>query len=597
MKNTTALKALALSMIITLGLVMPMSAQSDDFFRGNNDNYTNRAFEGLSNETFGINGTGGTPVPTHINAPLGSGLLIMMAAGAGYALSRRRRARKGTTLLLAAAMLLGMTQCKKNVETISSVGTDNVFITLNPINNSKYNITLGDESAEVSYTQGDKVHVGCDGKYVGTLTHDGTYFSGNITNPKEGKYLYFYFVSGLLDETAMSSATTTYNVCISDQRTQLPILSCGVSTNPYENGVTSYTSLLHNKVALAKFTVDEIIQSKEIALFNNLSEAKIDFANNTITPTGKKDVLKIYNPTGGTNAVRWAILLPQNYVNATKKLAKADETFCTYAFYNMFHNIQANGFYTNGQVSTSATLHGFTVSSSGNAVIVSSGNLQYNPSGKSWRVAPNPWDCIGQANSNIAQDYDGYIDLFGWGTWGYDGNPTNSSTNSGTYNWTNDFDGNVTIDGCDGWRTLTKDEWDYMLNSRSVANGKRYIKTTCHGVLGLLVFPDVITINTWAAEQAFNADPDKYNRQDIVYTYTSSLMTHDEIVVSLIGYGAVFLPAAGSREGTSVDSQSGHYWSSTSSGTNNSWNMWFGSDNGNIEGASRCMGYSVRLVQ
>lgn len=600
--KTTTLKALALSMLLTLGLAMPMAAQSDGFFRSNNDNYVNRDGEGLQNETFGVNGSGGLLVPTHINAPLGNGLLIMMAAGAGYALSRRRRTRKGVTLLLAAAVLLGMTQCKKNVDTISSVDADNVFITMNPANNSKYEITLGAGSAVVNYTKGDKIHVGCDGKYVGTLTHDGEYFSGSIANPKVGADLYFYFVSGLLDETKMSSSITSYNVNISDQSAQLPILSCGVSTKPYTKGETSYTSLLRNKVALAKFAVDETLQSEAITIFSNLSEATIDFANTDqpITPTGKKDRIKVYNPTGGTNAVRWGILLPQEYANGTKKLAKAGNTFCVYVIWAIpYGGIQANGFYSEGNVSSWSAIHGFTVSSDGNAVIVSSGNLQYNPSGNIWRVAQHPWDCIGSANANIASGYDGYIDLFGWGTWGDGGDPTNSSISSGTYNWTNDFNESVAIDGYDGWRTPTKDEWDYMLNGRTVANGKRYIKTTCHDVLGLLVFPDDFNIVLWKIQQAFDTAPiEVYNRQDIVYTYEYSGLTHDGIVEALLGYGAVFLPAAGLRTGTSVDvSQAGHYWSSTPSGTNDSWNMWFGNSSGGTEGAERCKGYSVRLVQ
>lgn len=604
--NSTILAAL-----MVFGVLMPATtyAQSDGFFRGSNDEYNNRAAEGLSNETFGTTGSG-TPVPTSINMPLGNGLWIMLAAGAGYAVSRRRRSRrntthasKGTMFLLALTMIVSLTQCKKKIDTISSVDAADVFVTLDVGNSSKYDITFGVGTAVVNYTQGDKIHVGCDGKYVGTLIHDGTYFSGNIANPKEGEYLYFYFVSGLLDGTEMSSATTTYNVSISDQRAQLPILSCGVSTEPYAEGKTSYTSVLHNKVALAKFTLDDTFKSEEITLFSNLSEATIDFANQTITSTGKIDCIKLYNPSRESSTERWGILLPQDYTNGTKKLARAGETFCTYVFWSMFNGIQANGFYNNGQVSNSGILHGFTVSSSGNAVMVSSGNLQYNPSGNDWRVAPNQWDCVGMANANIAPDYTGYIDLFGWGAWGVGNNPTNSSTSSGAYNWTNDIKESFKINNFTGWRTPTKDEWDFMLNGRTVVNGKRYIKTTCHGVLGILVFPDVFVIQLNSVNVAFNKDSDKYNRQDVVYTYVSTGLTHDQIVDYLLGYGAVFLPAAGSRTGTSVQytnvvsQMAGYYWSSTPNGTNNSGNMWFGYNNGNIGDAERCKGYSVRLVQ
>ena len=49
----------------------------------------------------------------------------------------------------------------------------------------------------------------------------------------------------------------------------------------------------------------------------------------------------------------------------------------------------------------------------------SQGNLQYQPSTATWRFALHQYDCIGDENSNISADYDGWIDLFGWGTSGY----------------------------------------------------------------------------------------------------------------------------------------------------------------------------------
>ena len=569
--KTTTLKVLALSMLLTLGLAMPMAAQSDGFFRSNNDNYVNRDGEGLQNETFGVNGSGGLLVPTHINTPLGNGLLIMMAAGAGYALSRRRRARKGMTLLLAAAMLLGMTQCKKKVDTISSVDTGDVFITLNPANNSKYEITLGAGSAVVNYTEGDKIHVGCDGKYVGTLTHDGDYFSGSIANPKEGELLYFYFVSGLLDETKMSSSITSYNVNISDQSAQLPILSCGVSTKPYTKGKTSYTSLLRNKVALVRFErTDNEPTADDVTVFNIPSEATIDFAQNTITPTGKKYLMKLNNPSGGSSIYRWGILLPGNYPNQSGGLAKIGANWAVYHFYGIpLGVINANGMYEIGNIYADEDGHGFTVDGEGNAVVFSKGNLQYNPAQAAWQFASSQYDIVGAGNANISATYDGWIDLFGWGTWGSGGNPVDTSTVASDYSWNGDFNG---YDGKykSQWRTLTKDEWNYILNGRS--DSKRFLRTRVMVqqnvyVYGLLIYPDGFT------EQAEYALPDEYyNDPSHMYMYQDDYYVKD--LISQWGPGVVFLPYTGVRIGTDVfDVNSyGGYWSSTpqSDGTANS---------------------------
>ena len=53
-------------------------------------------------------------------------------------------------------------------------------------------------------------------------------------------------------------------------------------------------------------------------------------------------------------------------------------------------------------------------------VYFSQGNLQYRATTDTWRFAENQWDYIGEGNKNISYKYDGWIDLFGYGTSGYD---------------------------------------------------------------------------------------------------------------------------------------------------------------------------------
>jgi len=81
MKITTKTFVLSLAMA---GMLLPMAAyaQSDGFFRDGGD-YTNRDGNGaysLNNQTFGQEAV-----------PLGSGLIVMLAAGVGYAVMRRKR--------------------------------------------------------------------------------------------------------------------------------------------------------------------------------------------------------------------------------------------------------------------------------------------------------------------------------------------------------------------------------------------------------------------------------------------------------------------------------------------------------------------------
>ena len=64
----------------------------------------------------------------------------------------------------------------------------------------------------------------------------------------------------------------------------------------------------------------------------------------------------------------------------------------------------------------------------GKTVTFSPGNLQYHPANDEWRFAQSQLDYIGEANSNISDTYNGWLDLFGWGTGAYATNLTDDYT-------------------------------------------------------------------------------------------------------------------------------------------------------------------------
>ena len=91
------LKVLLLSLMMAIGLMLPSTsrAQNDQFFK-NNEDYVNRdATTGnITNQTFGqdpATGVTGGITNQQFGAPLGSGLLIMMMAGMGYAVAKNKR--------------------------------------------------------------------------------------------------------------------------------------------------------------------------------------------------------------------------------------------------------------------------------------------------------------------------------------------------------------------------------------------------------------------------------------------------------------------------------------------------------------------------
>lgn len=271
----------------------------------------------------------------------------------------------------------------------------------------------------------------------------------------------------------------------------------------------------------------------------------------------------------------------------------------------------------------------FSVSST-KQVKFSKGNLQYTTTGThavsgggtatgTWRFAENQYDTIGNANSNISSTYTGWIDLFGWGTSGWNSGtyayqpwatspswasyyPGSSYTNNLTGTYANADWGvfNAISNGGDQagmWRTLTKDEWSYLLNSRtaSTINGEanaRYTKAVVNGTNGLVLFPDNFTMPSGMSyPSGINTSSASFNGN----SYTESQWSRME------GAGCIFLPAAGERAGagTLVGSvgTSGYYWSSMYSDEYASWEMLFNGGDLFMRDIFRNLGLSVRLVR
>ncbi|MBQ0016452.1 MAG: hypothetical protein KBT04_05665, partial [Bacteroidales bacterium] len=239
------------------------------------------------------------------------------------------------------------------------------------------------------------------------------------------------------------------------------------------------------------------------------------------------------------------------------------------------------------------------------------GNLQYTTIGThscsdgttkdgTWRFAEHQYDCVDTANENVSSSYIGWIDLFGWGTSGYNGcNPYLSTTSYSDYGSEGDFTvSNVNYDWgvynaisnggnmAGKWRTLTKAEWDYLCSTRTNADSKRGYATV-NGVHGVVFLPDCWTIPSGC-------------------TFISNYMTWGDNSYTAAQWaameaaGALFLPAAGHRYGTMIHGYGGDfgsYWFSSADGNSRAYAFPIHSLLGLITGAdSRSNGFSVRLV-
>ena len=256
----------------------------------------------------------------------------------------------------------------------------------------------------------------------------------------------------------------------------------------------------------------------------------------------------------------------------------------------------------------------FSVSDS-TKICFSQGNLQYQASASTWRFADNQWDFVGDAtngtvyeneikcdNANISETYDGWIDLFGWGTSGYNGkNPYMTSKDESDYgDGDNDIAGtnydwgfyNKIFNGGNQaglWRTLTKDEWVYLIFTRTDAKNKKGF-ATINNVKGLVLMPD-----DWTLPEGLTFTSGAGYAQN---TYSTADWAKME------ANGAVFLPASGNgfyNTATNVCiirdvCSRGFYWSSTPKNTDSVYDFDI-TDNDTERSDWRYLKFSVRLVQ
>ena len=243
-------------------------------------------------------------------------------------------------------------------------------------------------------------------------------------------------------------------------------------------------------------------------------------------------------------------------------------------------------------------------------VFFSQGNLQYKATTNTWRFSEHQYDYVGEGNSNLYEDW---IDLFGWGTSGYNHGAvcyqpwSTSILNSDYYAYGSanldlnhitgkaDWGYNAISNGGNvenKWRTLTKDEWTYLCVSRTTISGIRYAKAQVNEVNGFIILPD-----NWETD-IYNLN--KTNAANA--NFETNVISESDWANILEANGAVFLPAAGWRNGTTLINvgTTGYYSSATRrTGYNDSYTcniIFSGSSFSYSNMFNRYGGQSVRLV-
>ena len=261
-------------------------------------------------------------------------------------------------------------------------------------------------------------------------------------------------------------------------------------------------------------------------------------------------------------------------------------------------------------------------------VYFSQGNLQYIGSAATpyWKFADHQFDFLGN-NGQGSTSETADRDLFGWGSTGnaptgdsyyvnYQPWATSTSSVGSSYNSygygpsTNrphptggvdernllvsngsDWGANTIYAGTaptTGWRTLTKAEWVYLINTRKDGSGKLLYGEGKVGSCtpGLIILPD-----DWSCPSGLTDVVRGTSSWSNVYSYPQW--------ARMEAAGAVFLPAAGYRLGTSVNSVGsfGYYWSSSYISSDYAHYLYFRSGNVNPScDGRRYNGFSVRVV-
>ena len=518
--------------------------------------------------------------------------------------------------LLMPAMLL-TTACSSDDNIIDSEKSANTKGYALPVT---VNVTRqGDEGTRATYTDngngtgslafstGDKLFVQADnspaGKFAGLLDYDSEKgkFSGTIMTQNA----YSGTAGALLAAASSPSAALlpvgygnynyftiygegTYNAFLSTAMNKTFALTKKDAVEQFSHETaTSYSSgfALAPKNGIASFTISGLTASTEVTVvfsdgFNSITKNVMTNASGVATfAVGMYDEANING---------YSLTVDDNNITMPTKTVEAGH------IYNISRSVAATPVVPDGAISGQ-----FTVNGDGDKVYFSKGNLRYNPNATpKWYFADNQWDRI-VTSSGTATGYP--MDLFTWGNINnptFDGQTYVEGTDDLSVNGSTDWGSNIGS----GWRTLSKDEWTYVLGTNSgdkrsgatvgeTSNAyytKATINTNSTSVNGVILFPDGAT---------FAADDATWGYVNGIAGWTTQCTTDQW--TALEDKGCVFLPVAGYREGSSVSAvgSEGDYWTSTADGMVYAKIMFFTYNTVKADGRNyRNKAFSVRLV-
>ena len=477
-------------------------------------------------------------------------------------------------LLIMAAALVTMTQCKKQetVPVTPADGTVKMTITAGP-GRTDINTATG----AITWSAGDKLYVSDGTNWLGSLTlvgeggsAQGT-FTGNIAGIGEGgtpcHFFYLGHDNGMTEPTGSTAASISFAAQDGTLAGAMKYhLGYGNTNVTVTDGEAIGSVIMNTKIAIAHLN---LITAGSQAYTGSVTMEGTGICNvMTVNPNGT------FSGSGTDGITIGATTTGEKYVTLipTTGTDRVDVAFTDDAIGSMIFlaGIQANKFYgMSNAMEVTVKPVAFSVGMDGDTprtVKFAPGNLYWD--GSAFRFEENQWDTNPTANGTWDESH---VSHFKWS------NAANAVT--GDYSYSGDLfcANNFTVAGdSHTWRTLSKAEWNYLLNTRTNASSLRaWVTLSDVSVSGLVLLPDGSTA-------------------------TASGVTTSS---ALADAGAVFLPDAGYRSGSDVDSVGslGYYWSSTPSGGDEvvAYLLYFISYSGNVSTIldTRFYGRAVRLVR
>ncbi|MBR6929586.1 MAG: hypothetical protein IKH61_05090 [Bacteroidales bacterium] len=362
--------------------------------------------------------------------------------------------KKFSFILMALAMVMGMTQCKKEQTNENNAieyegATYQISLALSNGNgNTRADVdpdpTGAEGVARVHFAVNDSIWVAYNGVCVGALKctelsdntdQDGVQlgvFTGSITvsmigQGDDAQPLYFYFLGNKKPSETTTTGSQQLTVNISDQTNELPVISYAASEQNF-TGSGQYSveyNWLMNQCALVKFETENIYNMSANTLDNNsdaiykttkaitikgmANQVVVDF-----TQTGDDQfawssvdggAITLYRPNENQDSVRYAIVHHADYSEVTAgelevEFNPATDPYGFYGTYKIGGNVEMNDYYKDAKLDLVWHSGAFSIDA-GQQVVFSRGNLQYahlatgDRIAHTWRFAKHQYDWVG----------------------------------------------------------------------------------------------------------------------------------------------------------------------------------------------------------